>query len=65
MTDGTPVALPLMETQSPISAFGLVCIPIMLEFNECNNFGYFNKYLYIDTIIISEDFVRNVLVIVW
>ena len=64
MTGGTLVVLPLMETQSPISAFGLVCIPIMLEFNECNNFGYFSKYLYTDTTVISEDLIRNVLVIV-
>ena len=62
--DGTPAALPFMEIPSPVSAFGLVCIPIMLEFNVCNNFGHLNKYLYIDTVIISEDLIRNVLVIV-
>ena len=38
--------------------------PSMLEFNECNNFGYLNKYLYLDTIIISDGFDTKCLTIV-
>ena len=34
----------------------LIVEPSMLEFNDCNNYGYLNRYLYLDTIIITEDF---------
>ena len=65
MTGGTPVAQSLYGIQfSNKRHADLFVYHSMLEFNECNNFGYLNKYLYLDTIIISDGFDIKVLTIV-